>query len=239
MANKKKYYAVAVGKKPGIYKAWYGDDGAEIQVKGFPKARFKGFHSFSEAKTFLKGIPTRQPELKVGKETKKKKTSGNRMKKGGIILFTDGSALGNPGPGGYGVVIEDGEKRRELSGGFRLTTNNRMELLACIEGLKALKKKSVVTLYSDSRYVINGIVKGWAKKWKKNRWMKSNKEPALNSDLWEALLEVLGELDVEFVWVKGHAGQKENERCDSLAKKEAGKPNLPPDIVYEENRLSV
>ncbi len=234
MATKKKYYAVAIGKKPGIYKTWFGDAGAKVQVQGFPKARFKGFPTLAEAKVFLREIPADQYEKKVPAE-KKKKTSSVPLKSGGTSLFTDGSALNNPGPGGYGLVILEEDKRRELSGGYRLTTNNRMELLACIVGLKALKKKTAVTLYSDSRYVINGITKGWAKKWKKNGWVKSNKEPALNSDLWEEFLGVLDEIDVEFVWVKGHAGQEENERCDSLAREEAGKPNLPSDIFYEEN----
>ncbi len=234
MANKKKYYAVAVGKKPGIYKTWYGDDGAEIQVKGFPKSRFKGFPTLAEARKYLKEIPADQSEKKTRTANRKKKASNAPLKTSDTFLFTDGSALNNPGPGGYGVVIEEGKKRRELSGGFRLTTNNRMEMLACIQGLKALKNKSSVTLFSDSRYVINGITKGWAKKWKKNGWIKSNKEPALNKDLWEELLEVLEEMDVEFVWVKGHAGQKENERCDTLAKKEAAKSGLPPDVVYED-----
>jgi len=234
MTDKKKYYAVAVGNKPGIYKTWYGDDGAEIQVKGFPGARFKGFPTLSEAKIFLKEMSGKPSGKKVKAGIKKNEASGNRVKTGNTILFTDGSALNNPGPGGYGVVIEERKKRRELSGGYRMTTNNRMELLACIVGLKALKKKSPVTLYSDSQYVINGITRGWAKKWKKNGWMKSNKEPALNSDLWEELLKILDKMDVEFVWIKGHAGQNENERCDRLAKEAAAKPSLPPDIVYED-----
>ncbi len=134
-----------------------------------------------------------------------------------IELFTDGACSGNPGPGGWGVVLRYGQHEKELSGGEKETTNNRMELTAAIKGLEALKEPCVVKLVTDSKYVADGIIKGWAKSWQKNNWIKSDKKPALNSDLWERLLELLEKHDVKIEWVKGHAGHRENERCDRLA----------------------
>ena len=134
-----------------------------------------------------------------------------------VEIYTDGACSGNPGAGGYGVVLLYGSARKELSEGYRLTTNNRMEVLAVIKGLEALKEPCQVTLYSDSKYVVDAIQKGWAKKWQANHWMRNAKEPALNSDLWEQLLGLLGQHDVTFHWVKGHAGHPMNERCDQLA----------------------
>ena len=134
-----------------------------------------------------------------------------------IELFTDGACSGNPGPGGWGVVLRYGQHEKELSGGEKETTNNRMELTAAIKGLEALKEPCVVKLVTDSKYVADGIIKGWAKSWQKNNWIKSDKKPALNSDLWERLLELLEKHEVKIEWVKGHAGHVENERCDRLA----------------------
>ncbi len=134
-----------------------------------------------------------------------------------IELFTDGACSGNPGPGGWGVVLRYGQHEKELSGGEKETTNNRMELTAAIKGLEALKEPCVVKLVTDSKYVADGIIKGWAKSWQKNNWIKSDKKPALNSDLWERLLELLEKHEVKIEWVKGHAGHAENERCDRLA----------------------
>ncbi|HEX2938805.1 MAG TPA: ribonuclease HI [Ruminiclostridium sp.] len=134
-----------------------------------------------------------------------------------VEIFTDGACRGNPGPGGYGVILRFNGQEKELSGGYSKTTNNRMELLAAVTGLAALKEKCRVTLYSDSQYLINGIEKGWAKKWRANGWVKSDKKPALNADLWDRLLNLIESHDVEMIWVKGHDGHPENERCDSLA----------------------
>jgi len=150
-----------------------------------------------------------------------------------VIIYTDGAALGNPGPGGYGVVLLYNEHRRELSGGYRHTTNNRMELLAAIRGLEALKERCSVTLHTDSLYVRNGIVKGWAKRWRANNWMRNRREEALNADLWARLLELCELHDVTFIWVKGHAGFKENERADELATTAARGEELFPDEEYE------
>lgn len=149
-----------------------------------------------------------------------------------VDIHTDGSCLGNPGPGGYGVVLKHDGRRKELSGGYRLTTNNRMELMAPIEGLSSLKGKCRVTLYSDSKYVVDGISKGWARKWRGQSWMRNKKEKALNPDLWETLLGLCDYHDVEFRWVRGHSGDTENERCDFLAVTAAQQPNLPVDPGY-------
>ena len=156
------------------------------------------------------------------------------MNKKHVIAYTDGSALGNPGPGGYGVILQHGDYERELSGGFRHTTNNRMEILAAIEALKALKEPCQVTLHTDSQYLVNAMTKGWAERWRANGWMRNKKEPALNPDLWEELLRLSKVHQVAFVWVRGHAGNHRNERCDVLAKEAAQLPDLPPDVGYRQ-----
>ncbi len=143
------------------------------------------------------------------------------MKK--VEIFTDGACSGNPGPGGWGAVLRYKGTEKQLSGGEHETTNNRMELTAVISALSALKEPCEVTLTSDSKYVTDAITKGWAKSWRKNGWIKSDKKPALNSDLWARLLELLDIHKVSFVWVKGHAGHPENEICDSLAVAETEK----------------
>ena len=140
-----------------------------------------------------------------------------------IEVFTDGACLGNPGPGGWGVILRYNGKEKTLSGGEAETTNNRMEILAVIKALEALKEKCNIELYTDSQYVCNAINKGWAQKWKSNNWKRNKNEPALNSDLWEILLDLLEEQNVKFNWVKGHAGHEENEKCDTLARTEAQK----------------
>ncbi|MDM8523006.1 ribonuclease HI [Desulfococcaceae bacterium HSG8] len=150
-----------------------------------------------------------------------------------VIIYTDGGCIKNPGPGGYGAVLIYGKHRKELSGGFRRTTNNRMELMACIVGLKALKYKCSVQLYSDSKYVVNGITKGWARRWRANGWMRNETDRAENPDLWEQLLDVCALHEVKFFWVKGHAGHSENERCDKLAGEACRRGDLPPDVGYE------
>ena len=138
----------------------------------------------------------------------------NRKK---ILIFTDGACLGNPGPGGWGAILRYKSSEKELSGGDADTTNNRMELTAAIEALKALKEPCSVELYTDSRYLLDGIEKGWAKSWRARGWKKSDKKPALNSDLWEELLGLLEVHSAQLLWVKGHDGHDENERCDALA----------------------
>jgi ribonuclease HI len=150
-----------------------------------------------------------------------------------VTIFTDGGCDPNPGPGGYGVVILFGGHRKELSGGFRLTTNNRMEIYAAIQGLEALKEPCQVRLYSDSEYLVNAMTKGWVKRWKERGWMRNSKEKALNPDLWERLLASCEMHQVTFTWLRGHAGTAENERCDQLAAQARLRKDLPPDEYYE------
>ncbi len=134
-----------------------------------------------------------------------------------VELFADGACSGNPGPGGWGTILRFGEIEKELCGGEKETTNNRMEIIAVLEGLRALKYPCSVTVTTDSQYVFNSITKGWAESWKKNGWIKKDKKPALNADLWEQLLAEIAKHEVEFRWIKGHNGHSENERCDALA----------------------
>lgn len=139
------------------------------------------------------------------------------MDKKTVYIFSDGACSGNPGPGGYGAILRCDGREKELSGGDAHTTNNRMELMGVITALEALKFPCKVILQTDSKYVVDSVTKGWAKSWRKNNWVKSDKKPALNSDLWERLLNLLEIHDVTFTWIKGHAGHEENERCDRLA----------------------
>ena len=139
------------------------------------------------------------------------------MQRKKVCIYTDGACSGNPGPGGWAAVLKFGEHRKELCGGAEDTTNNRMELTAVIEGLAALKEPCAVELTSDSKYVIDSVTKGWVYGWKKKGWVKADKKPALNVDLWERLLPLLQTHEVTFRWIKGHSGHPENERCDKLA----------------------
>jgi ribonuclease HI len=150
-----------------------------------------------------------------------------------VTLYTDGACSNNPGPGGYGVVLIYDSHRRELSKGYRKTTNNRMEILAAIAGLEALKEPCRVALYSDSQYLVNAIEKGWAERWQANGWMRNKKEKAVNPDLWERLLKLCSIHDIKFEWVRGHAGHNENERCDALATSAVRGENLEIDEGYE------
>ena len=134
-----------------------------------------------------------------------------------VIIYTDGACSGNPGPGGWGAILMYGDYKKELSGGEAQTTNNRMELTGVISALEALKQPCIVELYSDSKYVIDALSKGWAKGWRKRGWVKSDKKPALNSDLWEKLLDLTEEHEMRYHWVKGHADNPFNNRCDELA----------------------
>tara|TARA_R110002033_G_scaffold171040_2_gene215394 strand:+ start:2510 stop:3247 length:738 start_codon:yes stop_codon:yes gene_type:complete len=150
-----------------------------------------------------------------------------------IELFSDGGAEPNPGKGGFGVILSYKGKQKEFFKGYELTTNNRMELMGVIFGLEQLKTKSNVQVFTDSKYVINGITKGWAEKWKKNGWKRKKNVPAINSDLWDRLLNAISEHNVEFNWVKGHSGHIENERCDTLANNGINSHELIEDVGYE------
>lgn len=150
-----------------------------------------------------------------------------------VVIYTDGGCEPNPGAGGWAAVLLHPKKRMEISGGFRQTTNNRMEIMAAIRGLELLKRPCKVRLYSDSQYLVQAIMDGWAANWKRKKWWRTRTERAVNSDLWEKLLPLCETHQVEFVWVRGHAGVKENERCDELSCAELRKPNLPADEGYE------
>lgn len=153
-----------------------------------------------------------------------------------VAVYTDGACIGNPGPGGYAAILISGNKRKEIVGGYRLTTNNRMEIFAALVALEALKWSSRVKVHSDSRYLVDAVMKGWAQRWRDNGWMRNRKEEAVNADLWERLLTICEKHEVEFVWVRGHAGQAENERCDLLSVAAAQADGLPADIGYEKKQ---
>jgi ribonuclease HI len=230
----KKYYAVVRGRKTGIFSTWFGAGNAEEQVRGFAGARFKGFPTIDEARSWLQKPQSAAPGKKKRSTVKSKiPTPAISTEQADFIIYTDGGCSCNPGPGGYGAVIIADGKRRELSGGFKHTTNNRMELMACIAGLRGLKSGCSVVIYSDSKYVVDGITKGWAKKWRANNWMRNKIDPAQNADLWAHLLDLCEKHSVRFVWVKGHAGNPENERCDQLATQAASRKDLPLDRAYE------
>ncbi len=252
---KKTIYIVVRGQRPGIYRTWSGDDGAARQVQGFSGALYRGFTRREDALAWLRSLDEEElpPELgealakelgyaglQDGEAPSEDVPDGER-----VIVYTDGGAIGNPGPGGYGAVLRFGRHRKELSGGYRMTTNNRMELMACIAALEALKKprssatsalglaSPPVVLYSDSQYVVNGINEGWAEQWRRRGWQRPNGETAENVDLWARLLALCDEHDVTFRWVKGHAGRPGNERADQLAGQAAQQEDLPPDTAFE------
>jgi ribonuclease HI len=236
---KNKYYAVVKGRVPGIYTSWFGPGEAEAQVSGFPGAVFKGFITLSEAEKWMGDLTKSSAEAN---HLSPKSTQDNSHEPAEtiteddqIIIYTDGGCIGNPGPGGYGAVLLFQNQRKELSGGYRLTTNNRMELMACIAALQSLKVKTSVVLHSDSQYVVRGMMEGWAKRWRSNNWKRTKKEKAENPDLWSQLLDLSEQLDVNYIWVRGHAGIPENERCDELSMEAASNRDLPIDTVYEEN----
>jgi len=159
------------------------------------------------------------------------------LKNNKIILYTDGGAKENPGVGGYGAVLLYREHKKELSGGFRLTTNNRMELLACIEGLKAIKNPLPTVVYSDSRYLVDAINKNWLSGWKKKGWRRGKDKEVKNVDMWKEMDRLIKGKDIKFKWVKGHSGVWGNERCDELANIEMEtNKNLQIDINYEKSK---
>ena len=147
-----------------------------------------------------------------------------------ITVFTDGACSGNPGPGGYGVILRYNGSEKELSGGFNRTTNNRMEIMGAIVALEALLEPCTVTIVTDSQYLVNTVEKRWIFSWKARGWKRGRNEPVLNVDLWERLLPLLERHRVTFTWIRGHAGHAENERCDGLAVTAAAQPGLPEDV---------
>lgn len=231
MMPPKKFYAVAKGRNPGIYDNW---PEAREQTEGFAGAVYKCFPSLREAREWMKNPSSSATPDQSSKRVKNILPHGP-LSGDCVIIYTDGSSSGNPGPGGYGIVqLYKGEKK-ELAGGFSLTTNNRMELMAVIVALRELEYRNVpVMLYTDSNYVVNGINKGWAQKWRNNNWIKPDKQPALNPDLWSELLDIIKPLEITFVWIKGHAGNIFNERCDELAVSYSRNKNLHEDRGYNQ-----
>jgi ribonuclease HI len=149
-----------------------------------------------------------------------------------VTIYSDGACLGNPGPGGYGTVLLTGAHRKELSGGYRRTTNNRMELMGAIVGLESLKRPCEVTLWSDSQYVVHAFTKDWITGWQKRGWRTASKEPVKNQDLWQRLLLAVAPHEVTWQWVRGHTGDVENERCDQLAMAAATGGDLQVDAGF-------
>lgn len=240
--KKKQYYVVVNGRRPGIYKEWFGEDGAAGQVENFPEALYKGFYTREEAVEWLKELgketlSSLAPELLdviehyVPEQTRE--SPEDILNAGKVLMYTDGGVMGNPGPGGFAAILRYKEHKKEITGRFRLTTNNRMEIMACIEGLRALKHKSSVVLYSDSKYVVDNMTRGSVRRWRENGWKRGNKGKVENADLWEQLLNLCDQHEVEFRWTRGHAGNKDNERCDQLAMEAAKKKNLAVDVGYE------
>lgn len=150
-----------------------------------------------------------------------------------VDIYTDGACSGNPGPGGYGVLLRHGNHSKELSGGYAQTTNNRMELMAVIVGLKALKRPCRVNLYTDSGYIVDAMNKGWVMRWQANGWRRDNGEPAKNADLWQQILSLADRHHISWVWVKGHADNPYNNRCDELAVEASRQAFLPADPGFE------
>lgn len=229
---KKKFYAVAAGRKQGIFTDWAT---TEKQVKGFAGAKYKSFPTEQEATAWINDPVY---EKKSSKSSAKSNTVQVTIDSGDIVIYTDGGSINNPGPGGYGAVIEIDGEQQDYSGGFRLTTNNRMEMTAALVALQEVGETSEkIHLFSDSSYLVNGVQKGWAKKWKAKGWKKSDGEPAVNVDLWQGLLDLLDSLAVTFHWVKGHAGNELNERCDRLAVAAARNAPQAVDEGYEASQL--
>ncbi len=245
-STKNNYYVVVKGREPGIYQSWDGDQGASAQVKGFSGAVYRGFKNLLEARWWLEdnGHDELLQKLKNHRQTSQTESrppddrTASLLESGKVVIHTDGGAINNPGPGGYGAVLRYGDKSREIFGGFRRTTNNRMELLACIKALAFLQRECNVILHSDSRYVVNGIEKGWAMRWRSNEWKRNKREMASNVDLWAPLLELYEQHDATFQWVKGHAGNQDNERCDQLATRAAKSDDLVVDRAYENDRTT-
>lgn len=167
--------------------------------------------------------PERGHEISGQMGWKTGETARNERRMKTVEIYTDGACSGNPGPGGWGAILRYKDAEKELSGGAPETTNNRMELTAVIEALQLLKEPCIVELYSDSKYVIDALEKGWARSWQKRGWVKSDKKPALNSDLWETLLALTDVHQLRYHWVKGHAENEKNNRCDQLAVAESRK----------------
>ena len=243
---RKQYYVVVHGRQPGFYTEWLGENGASKQVEGFTDAIYKGFYNKEDASQWLREfseetLQTYAPNLLdlVDYTVPIQVVDGDveLLKEDKVVIHTDGCALGNPGPGGYAVILRYKDRQKEISGGVQETTNNRMELMACIEGLRALKQKSTVVVFSDSKYLVDSINNKWIYKWRNEHWVKSRNRKVLNADLWKTLLDLIGQHEIEFRWIRGHNIDKSNQRCDFLAREVADKSNLSVDTGFDREEL--
>jgi ribonuclease HI len=223
------YYVVVRGHRPGIYTRRFGPNGFAAQLVGHPNTLWKRVASLDEARAWLEEVGATALLDHVA-PAEAAPTAESALS--AVTIYTDGGAEPNPGRAGWAAVLLFGEHQRELSGGYALSTNNRMEILAAIHALEALKRPCRVTLYSDSRYLVDAMTLGWAKRWQEQGWMRNRKDRAQNPDLWERLLALCAEHMVSFEWTRGHAGQAENERCDQLAGEALRRDDLPPDPGY-------
>lgn len=246
--EKKQFYVVVHGRQPGIYTEWSGDNGASKQVEGFTGAIYKGFFNKEDALQWLREfseetLKTYAPNLLdlVDYSTPVQVIDEDieLLKEDKVVIHTDGCAMGNPGAGGFAVILRYKDKQKEISGGFQETTNNRMELMACIEGLRALKQKSSVIVLSDSKYLVDSISNKWIYKWRNDKWIKSKNKKVPNADLWKILLELIEQHEIKFRWIRGHNIDKNNQRCDFLAREAATKLNLPLDSGFNQEDLQV
>ena len=238
--KKKKYYAVVKGRVPGIYRTWFGEGGAAEQVQGLDGARYRGFYTEEEMVQWLQGLPQGMLQREApalgqlaaeyeGEQNSQDAEVQSELEAGRVVVFTDGAANTNTRRGGYGAVIRRGNKREELSGGFCGTTNNRMELTAVIKALESLKRKAAVVVFSDSKYVVRAMEEGWLDNWHANGWKRDKNQKLMNADLWQQLYALNKKHDVQYRWVRGHSGTRENERCDRLAVAAGQGRNLPMD----------
>lgn len=228
---KQKYYAVRKGRQPGIYQDW---NSCKVQVDGFAGAQYKSFSTREDAAQYMAGQAPAGSA--AGTKAPREPSISEPIPAGHVVIYADGACSGNPGRGGYGTVVLLGDQRQELSAGFQRTTNNRMEILGCIAGLDAVEEPSDIIIYSDSRYVVDAITKGWAETWRGRDWnrkVEGELVPASNADLWARMLGLCEWHRVKFRWVRGHDGNIENERCDVLARAAAASDNLAVDTFYE------
>lgn len=228
-------------------------------MSGFPSAAYKSFSTLAEAQAWYAhakcehdaGSPgaveqsvcettiDRVDETSAASYDPESVKTRTMMQIPTVTIYTDGACLGNPGAGGYGVILLYEDHMKELSGGFCLTTNNRMEIMAAIVGLGALNKRCSVQVYSDSRYLVDAVMLGWIEKWRRNGWKRTGREIVKNADLWEEMYQLCKKHEVSVAWVKGHDGNDRNERCDTLAIQAAQGPNLAHDDQYEVENQTV
>ena len=220
------FYAIKTSLGEKIVESW--DECVKFRDLAPSNAKFKKFAKVEDAQEFLRSLggigaaPKKDetfavPLVSSPVSEKKKSNPNNKQSRPHVIIYSDGACSGNPGPGGWGAILRYGEHEKELSGGEQNTTNNRMELTGVICALQILKEPCIVELYSDSKYVIDALEKGWARSWRDKGWVKSDKKPALNPDLWKTLLSLCETHQVHTHWVKGHAENPYNNRCDQLA----------------------